>query len=251
MRHPPESTVRRVTVGVALAAGVFVLVLVIWPFVSFFIHDRYVMGLNSRILTQDQRVILCGNFQAAPASQVFRIRPNSSENDKSNIYEWTGDFTGGYRVTEGTPCVVTIDPAWDADASSEGRPIAVRLAGGEHAGSVVAVPRRLLRTRRQVAMLLVVALVTLSGVSPGAFRASRGRGPHPLGLIALGLSLSLGFTLGMTAGGDLVGGMETGLLVGLLAWGLSAMLAWSPRPAAEKVQVASSPGGVRDQDLDR
>jgi hypothetical protein len=251
MRHPPESTVRRVTFGVALVAGVFVLVLVMWPFVSFFIHNRYIMGLNSRILTQDQRVILCGNFQAAPASQVIRPRPGGNEHDKSSMYEWEAGITGDCRVAPGTPCVVTIDPAWDIDSSSEGRPIAVRLAGGGHAGSVVAVPRRLLRTRRQVALLLVVALVTLSGVSPGAFRASRGCGPHPIGLIALGLSLSLGFTLGMTAVGDLVGGMETGLLVGLLAWGLSAMLAWSPRPAAEKVQVASSPGGVWDQDLDR
>jgi uncharacterized membrane protein (UPF0136 family) len=251
MRQPPESTVRRVTVGVALAVVVFGLVLVMWPFVSFLAHSPYGLGLNSRLLTQGREAILCGGFRAAPASQVIRPRPGREGHDKSSMYEWEAGITGDCRVAPGTPCVVTIDPAWDTDSSSEGRPIAVRLALGEHAGSVVAVPRRLLRTRRQVALLLVVALVTLCGVSHGAFRASRGRGPLPIGLIALGLSLSLGFTLVMTAEGDLVGGMETGLLVGLLAWGLSATVARSSRPTAEKVPVASSPVGVWDRDLDR
>ena len=118
----------------------------LWCPMSCVMHGPYGPGLDSGILIPGQTVTLCGPFQAAPAT--LAIRATGRTDGKSIMYEWDMDVpTGEYLVESGTPCVVTIEPAWDDDACSRDRPIAVKLAGGKYKGSEVAVPRKLLRKR--------------------------------------------------------------------------------------------------------
>lgn len=133
---------------VAVTASALVLVVLrgVWSVAATFIDSPYGLGRTSGLLSPGQAVVLCDEFQAAPAGQS--IRSTGRTDYKSVMYDWQGRVSvGEHRVTSGTPCVVTIDPAWDADSCYEDRPIAVKLGGGLHKGLEVAVPRRLLRKR--------------------------------------------------------------------------------------------------------
>lgn len=139
----PGSAVIYLSDYVLLAVVAFVL---LWLPVSCVIYNPYGLGLDSGILTPGQIVTLCNQFQAALADKA--IRATGRTDCKSIMYEWDVVVpTGEYLVESGTPCVVTIDPAWDEDGCSRDRPIAIKLAAGKHKGLEVAVPRKLLRKR--------------------------------------------------------------------------------------------------------
>src|SRR5262245_56277719 len=137
--------IRTLMVAVAVSALALVVLRGVWSVAEFIIYSPYGLGLSSGLLSPGQAVALRDDFHAAPASQS--IRPTGMTGSKSTMYDWGRSRVGEYRIVAGTPGVVTIDPAWDEDSCYEDRPIAVKLARGEHAGLVVAVPRRLLRKR--------------------------------------------------------------------------------------------------------
>jgi hypothetical protein len=133
---------------VVVAASALVLVVArgVWSVVVGFIDSPYGLGRTSGLLSPGQAVVLCDECHAGPASQA--ISPTGRTDDKSVMYDRQALApVGEYCVVSGTSCVVTIDPARDEDSCSEDRPIAVKLAGGQHNGLEVAVPRRLLRKR--------------------------------------------------------------------------------------------------------
>jgi len=138
----PRVTVRRLMLGVAIAAVLLFVLRGAWRLADDYIDSPYGLGRTTGLLSPGQRVVLAGSYRAAPSAQAIR-RTDAT----SIMYEWGATPQGNYAVASGTSCVVEIDPAWDADSCSEFRPIAVELTSGKHQGTSVAIPRRLLRKR--------------------------------------------------------------------------------------------------------
>lgn len=123
-----------VAVGLAAARAA---VPILW---SFGFADGTYYGPNTGLLAVGQAAVLAEEYRAGPASRA--IRPTGRTGSRSTRYDWPAVTPAGdILVAAGTRGVVTIDPAWDDDSCSPGRPIAVALPGGD----VVAVPRRILR----------------------------------------------------------------------------------------------------------
>jgi hypothetical protein len=136
----PRPKIRHLMIAVAVSALALVVLRVVVSVATDFIDGPYGLGRTSGLLSQGQAVVVCDEFHAAPASQS--IRPTGRTDSRSVMYHWQGRApVGTYHVASGTPCVVTIDPAWDEDSCYEDRPIAVILGGGRHKGLEVVVPR--------------------------------------------------------------------------------------------------------------
>jgi hypothetical protein len=130
-------------IAVALAAIMLVIGKGIWFVVSAILYDPYLMGLNSGLLTPGQPVVVREEYRATRAVHPIR-RPRN----KDAVYDWQGRVPiGDLQVAPGTSCVVTVESAGDEDDCYEGRPIAIKLTGGQHSGLEVEVPRRVLRKR--------------------------------------------------------------------------------------------------------
>ena len=145
MRPLPRMTVRRLMLGVGIAAVALFLLRGVWRFAESLIDSPYGLGRTTALLSPGQPAILAGDYPAAPSGQS--IQPTGRAGDKSTMYSWGATSKGDYAVAHGTPCIVEIDPAWDVDCCYDDRPIAVKLTGGQHRGASVAIPRRLLPER--------------------------------------------------------------------------------------------------------
>ncbi len=134
-------------VGIAVVTfglfGILVLLPILW---LLGMGDGTYHGPNTDILEPGRAVVLAAEFRAAPSRRV--IKPTGRTDFKEVMFDWPGTTPEGeLAIAKGTRGVVEVDPAWDDDSCSPDRPIAVEIAEGEHRGSVVALPRRLLRGR--------------------------------------------------------------------------------------------------------
>ncbi|MEW4569462.1 hypothetical protein AB1L88_16475 [Tautonia sp. JC769] len=143
----PRISLRASLVGVAVVAfglfGVLALLPILW---LLGMGDGTYHGPNTDILEPGRAVVLAAEFRAAPSSRV--LKPTGHTDFKEVRYDWSVTTPEGQlAIARGTRGVVELDPAWDDDSCWPDRPIAVEIAEGEHRGSVVALPRRLLRGR--------------------------------------------------------------------------------------------------------
>jgi hypothetical protein len=143
----PQTLLRFALAAVVVAAIGFTAVRLTLPVFWYlgFSEGTY-HGPNTNRLKPDEAVALTESFRAAPASTVLRPASQAPARGEEPEYEWSPTTPeGDLAVASGTRGVVKLDPAGDKDDCFPDRSIAVELAGGPHKGTVVALPRQLLR----------------------------------------------------------------------------------------------------------
>jgi hypothetical protein len=103
----------------------------------------------------------------------------------------------------------------------------------------------------QLAIFLVIVLLTFYSVFLRAVWAHRERKPFPTGSLAMCSCLIYGFVMGASGLGDFGGMMASSLTVGLLAGGSIGTFALLSRETTQKSPEIPSPIGVWDRDLDQ
>ena len=137
--HPPrmQFTIRSMSVAVALIAVAL--------FILNGIRSGALDGLLdprgwalSRFLTAGQAVVILADANAP----VF---PGKVPASRQDFHDFKQTQAVTCHIVKGNFAVIAFDPGDDDDAAS--RLIAIKLVGGRNDGSVVAVPRGLIRTR--------------------------------------------------------------------------------------------------------
>ena len=149
MAFRPQVALRLALAAVVVAAIGLTAIRFVLPIFWFlgFSHGTY-HGPNTNLLKEGQAVELTEAFRALPAGAVLRPAGQAPARGEKPEYEWSPTTPEGeLAVDSGTRGVVKPDPAHDEDDCFPYRSIAVELAGGPHKGTVVALPRRLLRHR--------------------------------------------------------------------------------------------------------
>ncbi len=130
-------TIRRMMIPVAIVAVSLVMLKGLWSVATVILYTPRGWELSS-FLSPGQAVVLLGDYDA-PA---FEGMVPASRQD---FYDFNVGLAPKCHIEKGALAVIAFDQGDNDDTAS--RRIAIKLVGGQHGGSVVAVPRGLVRKR--------------------------------------------------------------------------------------------------------
>jgi CDP-diglyceride synthetase len=103
----------------------------------------------------------------------------------------------------------------------------------------------------QLAIFLVILLLTFYSVVLRAYRAYRERKPFPIGSLVMCSCLIFGFVMGASGLGEFGAFMAFSIVFGILAGGLIGMFVMLSRGTDQKSPETSPLVGVWDRELDQ